>query len=71
MEPSRLTGRGSHGREADRSVGSTILSHIRSGIASKEVVDFTEHCGANAAAELRKARVRGWNFMIVSGVGMI
>jgi hypothetical protein len=47
-----LIGRGNHGRDADLSEGSTILSHIRSGIAFKRVELSVVDEGAKAMAEV-------------------
>mmetsp|Transcript_58785 Transcript_58785/g.119681 ORF Transcript_58785/g.119681 Transcript_58785/m.119681 type:complete len:84 (+) Transcript_58785:843-1094(+) len=52
MDPSRFAGRGKKGSAADRSVLSTIESHIRSGISAlKAEVLWLEELGANAMAE--------------------
>ena len=52
MDPSRLVGRGKKGNAADRSVGSTILSHIRSGISAFNAdVLWLVELGANAMAD--------------------
>ena len=52
MDPSRAAGRGKNGRAADRSVGSTILSHIRSGMSAfNAVVLWLDELGANAMAD--------------------
>mmetsp|Transcript_12373 Transcript_12373/g.29011 ORF Transcript_12373/g.29011 Transcript_12373/m.29011 type:complete len:88 (+) Transcript_12373:823-1086(+) len=60
-------GRGNQGKEADRSVGSTILSHIRSGmLAFKAVEHWLVELGVKAMAEeaIRAERATVKEFMV-------
>jgi len=67
MDPSRLIGRGRNGTAFDLSVGSTMESHLRSGMALKELPG---HCVAlldtKAAAEpaKRDATAREKDFIV-------